>query len=266
MRLGSDAYVLASRQPVDVTDPTTYPELVPRPATSDVSGTGTRRGHARHRLTSGWESPAARRVARRHVGLGAVGRQRRALPPGQPRLRDAGRRTADPRDREPVSPRGQVAARHAHREPAPSAAVGHGGPIGTCPRIILGERGRLASRSSDAECRAPPVTGIRWCREGQRWAQSSPCPQRACRCPRWRRPRRLHRHPARGARRRRHARHRRPARERGVRPLAVVAELLRRAGPRLPPAAHDRDRPLPHARRSSSGRAVAAVRRRGVLG
>ena len=35
VRLGSDAYVLASRQPVDVTDPTTYPELVPRPATSD---------------------------------------------------------------------------------------------------------------------------------------------------------------------------------------------------------------------------------------
>jgi dCTP deaminase len=31
LRLGVEAYLLGSRQPVDVTDPTTYPDLVPQP-------------------------------------------------------------------------------------------------------------------------------------------------------------------------------------------------------------------------------------------
>ena len=63
---------------------------------------------------------------------------------------------------------------------------------------------------------------------------------------RWR-ARCLHRHPARGTRRGRHADHRRGARERGVRPVAVVAQLCRVSLPRLSPAPDDRDRPLPDA-------------------
>ncbi len=35
LRLGDEAYILASRRAVDVTDPTTYPDLVPRPADAD---------------------------------------------------------------------------------------------------------------------------------------------------------------------------------------------------------------------------------------
>jgi dCTP deaminase len=34
LRLGGEAYALASRQPVDVSDPATYPQLVPRPLDS----------------------------------------------------------------------------------------------------------------------------------------------------------------------------------------------------------------------------------------
>ena len=97
-----------------------------------------------------------------------------------------------------------------------------------------------------------------------RWSRARSCPPR--RRPRRWRARCLHRHPARRMWRGRHADHRRGPRERGVRTVAVVAQLCRAPLPRLPPAPDDRHRPLPDAVRGPAGRAVAAVRRRAVLG